>query len=178
MISFRGFHGDNDSRVSSISSPIFLSVFFSSLPFPGFQAAAMVSVFSWIYMVVHITEKLTDQFYHPLATILICTQNPSSDSFVFSPSINLKKKKSLNSTRKLKKREEKRDRKGEKEKQNQRNKKGILSDPELFFSRLELHCLLSLQLTIVGSNTSVEAPMRYLCVRFWHVLHSMHLTCL
>jgi adenine specific DNA methylase Mod len=97
---------------------------------------------------------------------------------VFSPSINLKKKKSLNSTRKLKKREEKRDRKGEKEKQNQRNKKGILSDPELFFSRLELHCLLSLQLTIVGSNTSVEAPMRYLCVRFWHVLHSMHLTCL
>jgi hypothetical protein len=67
-------------------------VFFSSLPFPGFQAAAMVSVFSWIYMVVHITEKLTDQFYQPLATILICTQNPSSDSFVFSPSINLKKK--------------------------------------------------------------------------------------
>jgi len=87
-------------------------------------------------------------------------------------------KKSLNSTRKLKKREEKRDRKGEREKQNQRNKKGILSDPELFFSRLELHCLLSLQLTIVGSNNSVEAPMRYLCVRFWHVLHSMHLTCL
>lgn len=130
-------------------------------------------------MVVHITEILTDQFYHPLATILICTQNPSSDSFVFSPSINLKKKKILEQHQKTKKkREEKRDRKGEKEKQNQRNKKGILSDPELFFSRLESHCLLSLQLTIVGSNTSVEAPMRYLCVRFWHVLHSMHLTCL
>ncbi|KAJ6366436.1 hypothetical protein OIU77_002923 [Salix suchowensis] len=68
--------------------------------------------------------------------------------------------------------------KGVTEKQNQRNKKGVLSDPELFFSRLESHCLLSLQLTIAGSKTSVEAPMRYLCVRFWHELHSMHRTCL
>lgn len=111
-------------------------------------------------------------------SILSPTCNNSSDCFVFSPSINLKKKKSLNSTRKLKNKGKKKGQKRWKEKQNQRNKKGILSDPELFFSRLELRCLLSLQLTIVGSNTSVEAPMRYLCVRFWHVLHSMHLTCL
>lgn len=178
MISFRGFHGDNDSRVSSISSPIVLSVFLLSSFSRNPSSCYGLCIFL-IYMVVHITEILTDQFYHPLATILICTQNPSSDSFVFSPSINLKKKKILEQHQKTKKkREEKRDRKGEKEKQNQRNKKGILSDPELFFSRLESHCLLSLQLTIVGSNTSVEAPMRYLCVRFWHVLHSMHLTCL
>lgn len=43
----------------------------------------------------------------------------------------------------------------------------------------ELHCLLSAdQLTIVGSSTSCEAPMRHLCVRFWHLLQRKHLTCL
>jgi hypothetical protein len=96
-----------------------------------------------------------------------------------SLSINLKKQKPLTQHQKTKEEEEEeRDRKGEGKNKNQRNEKGFLSDPEHFFSRLELRSLLSLQLTIVESITSVEAPMRHLCVRFWHVLHSMHLTCL
>lgn len=70
-------------------------------------------------------------------------------------------------------------RKGESdETKDQRNRKGVLSILELFLSTLELYLLLSTQLTIVGSKTWSETPMRYRCVRLWHVLQRKHLTCL
>lgn len=113
-----------------------------------------------------------------LVTILIRIQNHPSDNFVL-PFNKSQETKTLDPTPETKEEEEEeRDRKGEGKNKNQRNEKGFLSDPEHFFSRLELRSLLSLQLTIVESITSVEAPMRHLCVRFWHVLHNMFLTCL
>lgn len=33
-------------------------------------------------------------------------------------------------------------------------------------------------INLSGRRISAEIPIRYLCVRFWHVLHKKHLTCL
>lgn len=85
--------------------------------------------------------------------------------------------------KKRKEREREKQKKGERRwwtRRYQRKRKGILRDVEQSLSSLlVLHpCLLSLKLTIVGSTISVEAPMRYLCVRFWQVLQRKHLICL
>lgn len=62
--------------------------------------------------------------------------------------------------------------------ESQRKRNGLFSFLEQFVVSNDWHWLPSEELTRVGSTTSIETPMRYLCVSFWHVLHRKHLTCL